>query len=250
MRGFRPLIAKVIDREADSGDIPAPPNKVAERRECNNVMGNYRLFIKKVVPMKVLDYIPNDAEIGVGLALQLRTREYVFFLPGERHIRDQMKKELFYAGIGGHLEPEESLLECGRRESREEIGMDINYETSHRTVYIDTNKVICQINVEDDVKPLAIYEMIHPIGSPKAGGTYHIVIYKALIDAEPHCFQLEEVSGIILLNQEQVMSGNRRASIHQLLEEGAKVIGMELDRDTVLYPIGTADALTLIKEGL
>lgn len=51
--------------------------------------------------MKVLDYIPNDAEIGVGLALQVRTRGYVFFLPGERHIKDQMKKELFYAGIGG-----------------------------------------------------------------------------------------------------------------------------------------------------
>lgn len=29
--------------------------------------------------MKVIDYIPNDAEIGVGLALQLRTSEYVFF---------------------------------------------------------------------------------------------------------------------------------------------------------------------------
>lgn len=196
--------------------------------------------------MKILDYIPNDAEIGVGLELRLRTDQYVFFLPGTRHKRDQSINEIFYAGVGGHLELGEDLLECGRREAQEEIGLSIEYEDSNRTVYIDSFKDIRTIEVDDTIKPLAIFEMIHPEGTPKAGGIYHIVIFKALIDIEPHSLQSEEVSGIILLNKEQVLTGNRRATIQQLLDEGAKVIGLDINKKIVIYPIGTAEALTLI----
>ncbi|MNP60351.1 hypothetical protein D3C76_1554250 [compost metagenome] len=89
--------------------------------------------------------------------------------------------------------------------------------------------------------------MIHPDGSPKPGGIYHIVVFKALIDIEPHRLQSEEVSGLILLNKEQMLNGNRRATIQQLLDEGAKVLGSNISMETVIYPIGTAEALTLIR---
>ncbi|MEK5475628.1 NUDIX domain-containing protein [Paenibacillus sp. FSL R5-0407] len=197
--------------------------------------------------MKTLDYISANAEVGVGLELRLRTGQYVFFLPGIRHMRDEAINEVFYAGIGGHLEPGEDLLECGKREAQEEIGLSIEYEGSKSTVYIDSNKNIRTIEVDDSIKPLAIFEMIHPDGSPKPGGIYHIVVFKALIDIEPHRFQIEEVSGLILLNKEQMLNGNRRATIQQLLDEGAKVIGSNISMETVIYPIGTAEALTLIR---
>lgn len=197
--------------------------------------------------MKTLDYISANAEVGVGLELRLRTGQYVFFLPGKRHMRDEAINEVFYAGIGGHLEPGEDLLACGKREAQEEIGLSIEYEGSKSTVYIDSNKNIRTIEVDDSIKPLAIFEMIHPDGSPKPGGIYHIVVFKALIDIEPHRFQFEEVSGLILLNKEQMLNGNRRATIQQLLDEGAKVIGSNISMETVIYPIGTAEALTLIR---
>ncbi len=196
--------------------------------------------------MKILEYIPDNAEIGVGLELRLRTGEFVFFLPGLRHLRDQTSNEMFYAGVGGHLEPGEDLLECGMREAQEEIDLSIEYESSTSTFYIDSLKNIRSIVVDDPIKPLAIFEMIHPVGTPKAGGIYHIVIFKALIDMEPHRLQSEEVSGIILLNKEQVLNGNRRATIQQILDEGAKVIGTNINKEMVIYPIGTAEALTYI----
>ena len=90
--------------------------------------------------------------------------------------------------------------------------------------------------------------MIHPIGTPKEGGIYHIVIYRALLDLEPSSLQFEEVSAIILMNREQVLSGHRRASVRQLLNEGATIIGKEIEGETVIYPIGTAEALTFMGE--
>ena len=104
-----------------------------------------------MILLKILDYIPNDAEIGVGLALRMRTGEYVFYLPGTRH--HHKSNELFYAGIGGHLELGEELLKCGRREAMEEIGSEIEYESSNDTVYIDSIKNIRYIPVDDDIKP-------------------------------------------------------------------------------------------------
>lgn len=196
--------------------------------------------------MRILDYIPNGAEIGVGLALRLRTGEYVFFLPGARHKNTSNAKELFYAGIGGHLEPGESLIECGRREALEEIGLPIEYEGSSNSFYMDSNKNIRSIDVNEEIKPLAIFEMVHQKDTPKAGKIYHIVIFKAFLELEPSYFQQEELSGIILLNQEQVRLGDRRASIQQLLDEGARIIGADIHRETIVYPIGTAKALTLL----
>jgi hypothetical protein len=48
------------------------------------------------------DFVPEDAESGVGLALQDERGGYVFFLAGRRH--HCPAGELFYARIGGHWE--------------------------------------------------------------------------------------------------------------------------------------------------
>lgn len=196
--------------------------------------------------MKIMDYLPPHAEIGVGLALRLRTAEYLFFLPGKRHENGSFNEELFYAGIGGHVEPGEGLLDCGRREALEEIGLEIRYESNNTTFYMDSNKNIRSIEIEDEIRPLAIYEMIHPKGTPREGRVYHIIIFRALVDREPHDFQEAEVSGVILMNKDQVLKGKRRATVHEYIQEGARVVGTTLNNDTILYPIGTAEALTYI----
>ncbi|MEJ2354113.1 MAG: hypothetical protein P8Y03_30430 [Anaerolineales bacterium] len=48
------------------------------------------------------DFVPEDAESGVGLALQDERGGYLFFLAGRRH--HCPAGELFYTGIGGHRE--------------------------------------------------------------------------------------------------------------------------------------------------
>lgn len=51
------------------------------------------------------------------------------------------------------------------------------------------------------------------------------------------------------MSKEQVMSGKRRATIKDYINEGARVLGSNINTDTILYPIGTAEALTYINEG-
>jgi 8-oxo-dGTP pyrophosphatase MutT (NUDIX family) len=117
-----------------------------------------------------VDYLPENAEVGVGLALKDPNGNYLFFLAGSRHRLGA--SEIFYAGVGGHLEAGEDLLACGRREAKEEIGAEIVYESSNRApLYISEGKTTTPMTVSDTIKPMAIFEMIHPAGSPKAGGS-------------------------------------------------------------------------------
>lgn len=53
-------------------------------------------------------------------------------------MRDQVINEIFCARVGGHLEPREDLLEHGKREVQEEIGLSIEYEGSKSMVYFDS----------------------------------------------------------------------------------------------------------------
>lgn len=197
----------------------------------------------------VLDHIPADAEIGVGLALLTGTGAYMFFLAGSRH--RLAAGEMFFAGIGGHLEPGESLLDCGRREAMEEIGARIDYIAyPGETLYLGTDGSFRIVDASDAVRPLAIFEMIHPPGSPRAGGVYHIVIYQARLLTEPGELKPDEVAGLLTLSREQVIGSlTRRASLRQLLDEGAELYAGDReppDPAVKLYPIGTAEALATI----
>lgn len=42
---------------------------------------------------KIIDFIPEKAEVGVGLVLQDKSNRYIFFVAGERHKTEL--KEIF-----------------------------------------------------------------------------------------------------------------------------------------------------------
>lgn len=194
---------------------------------------------------EIKDILPKDAETGVGLAIQYKGR-YLFFLAGSRH--SCSSGEIFYAGIGGHLEEGENFLECAHREAKEEIGVDIEILSSDATYHISENR-ICKLNIKDYPRPLAIYEMVHPKGTPRAGQIYHILIYNARLIDKPTELIRDEVQGLIALTKKQViLSLERKPALHELKEEGALVVlGAEsISDDTLLYPIGTAKALAHI----
>jgi 8-oxo-dGTP pyrophosphatase MutT (NUDIX family) len=193
---------------------------------------------------KVIADFTHNAEAGVGLALQDDEGRYLFSLAGTRHRCPP--GELFYAGIGGHREKGEDWLTCAYREANEEIGTDIKILSAPITWYIRQRDSVQQLEVIDQPRPLAFYEMIHPPGTPRSGGLYRIVIYKARLRDLPKDLPRDELQGVIALTAEQVIRGpGRKPTLAELIDEGALVVagGETVSRQVRLYPIGTAMAL-------
>lgn len=192
----------------------------------------------------IADFAPENAETGVGLALQDEEERYLFFLAGTRY--HCPPGELFYAGIGGHREEGEDWLTCAHREANEEIGTDIEILSAPITWYIPQCDSVQQLEVIDQPRPLAFYEMIHPLGTPRAGKLYHIVIYKARLCDLPKDLPRDELQGVIALTAEQVILGpERKPTLAELIDEGALIVagGETVNWQVRLYPIGTALAL-------
>jgi 8-oxo-dGTP pyrophosphatase MutT (NUDIX family) len=192
-------------------------------------------------------FAPQGEEAGVGLAIRDQSGRYIFFLAGSRH--HCPPGELFYAGIGGHREPGESWVECAQREAREEVGTGVSIVSSPGTWHMPYQGEVERLLLPDEPPPMALYEMIHPPGTPRAGELYRLVIFVARLQEQPRDLPADEVSGLIALTAEQVIQGpGRRSTLGQLLGEGAVMVlePEEIDRQTRLYPLGTAVALARV----
>lgn len=197
----------------------------------------------------IADFAPDGTEVGVGLVLQDDHERYLFFLAGTRHYCHCLPGELFYAGIGGHREAGEDWLMCAHREANEEIGTDIDIVSALVTWYVPQQGSVRRVDVSDEPRPFALYEMIHPPGTPREGEVYRIVIYQARLHSKPKRLQLEEVQGVIALTAEQVIRGlAAKPTLAELLGDGASLVaGQEqIDPRLRIYPLGTARALALV----
>jgi len=197
----------------------------------------------------VEEFVPDGTEAGVGLILQDDDDRYLFFLAGTRHQRQCPSGELFYAGIGGHREAEEDWLTCARREVKEEIGTELDIASSSLTWHVPQRGIARPLELSDRPRPFALTEMIHPPGTPRAGGLYRIVIYEGRLCGKPQILQLDEVRGVIALTEAQVIRGlGSKPTVAELVEGGAYLAAGEenVDPRVRLYPIGTASALARV----
>lgn len=195
----------------------------------------------------IMGLMPEGAEIGTGLALRDRSGKLLFFIAGSRHRFED--GERFFAGIGGHLEPGETLTECAEREAREEIGAEVELRHAERTFRVSSAGEVSEIAVSDYPAPYAWYEMIHTPGSPREGQRYQIVIYRAVLVGELSELKADEVCGVIAMTDQQVADASgRKTTLRELIGEGAELVAEVpgLDPETRLFPIGTAAALSHI----
>jgi 8-oxo-dGTP pyrophosphatase MutT (NUDIX family) len=200
----------------------------------------------------IADFAPEGVETGVGLALQevggdAQPKRYLFFLAGTGH--HCPPGELFYAGIGGHREAGEGWLACAQREAREEIGTQVEIASAPVTWYVSHAGAVRRAEVVDRPRPWALYEMIHPPDTPRAGQLYRIVVYRARLSGSPRDLPRDEVRGVIALTAAQVMDGlERKLTLAELIEGGGAVVagGEGVSKNVRLYPLGTARALAYI----
>lgn len=196
-------------------------------------------------------FAPDELESGVGLAIQDDDDNYILGIPGIRHKIG--KGTLLVSGIGGHREAGESWIDCAQREAIEEIGTDVILKNAPETWYVPHNGDVQKVTIHDKPTPFALYEMIHPVGAPRAGEIYRIVIYKAQLQETPSNLPEDELFGLISCSENmlsEIASGD--ATIESLLENGAKILidHAEIKPSAKLVPIGTVSALIAILEKL
>jgi 8-oxo-dGTP pyrophosphatase MutT (NUDIX family) len=194
------------------------------------------------------DFLRNSNESGVGLALQNDDGLYLFFLAGKRHQKYCPPGELFYGGIGGHLEEGEDLLACAHREAKEEIRADIEILPSTVSWYVSPDFTIEQLELKDKPQPYAFYKHVHPPEISRVSRYYHIVIYKARLTGLPGELPQDELQGIIALTFDQLVYYlDRKPTIEEMICDGVHLIGGErLDRRLQLYSLGTPRVLAHI----
>ena len=190
--------------------------------------------------MKLDDLIPYDSEKGAGLLIKTGPH-YIFQVSGEKH--GVPGGEKFFSGIGGHVEAGESFIEAAIREAVEEIGTEVELFNSEKTYYLKHTGQINELSLDEEITPLMIYEMVHPMGTPKAGKLYYIVIFIAELKGDIGELDPREVSAVLGLKKEQIAEYvDKKVSIEKILEQGGVVLRGKISAGTKLFPLGTAAA--------
>ena len=191
------------------------------------------------------DFLRTSNESGVGLALQNDDGLYLFFLAGTRHQKYCPPGELFFGGIGGHLEEGENLIACAHREAKEEIGTDIDILPSSVTWYVSPNFTIERLELNEIPQPYALYKHVYPPEISRVSRYYHIAIYKAQLIGIPGELPQDELQGVIGLTADQLIYYlDRKPTMEEMIYDGVQLIGGEhLDWRLRLYPLGTPRVL-------
>lgn len=200
--------------------------------------------------MHLEELIPAGAERGAGLILEYGER-YLFFLAGSRY---RAGGPTFFAGIGGHLEGEETWTECVQREAVEEIGTEVKLVDSGPFYCILADDWVVRMDLTDplnSIRPVALLEILIPPDAPwnKAGETYpyFVAVYRSKL-GEKQLPAPVDVDGLILLPAGLILESLQETfTLADLLSRGAELVEKEhTPRDTIVYPFGSARAMALL----
>lgn len=142
------------------------------------------------------------------------------------------------------MSPASPWRDVVRREAREETGAWAIIVPAKNCWYLDACGRMRRAAVRAHPRPLALFAMRHPPGTPRAGALYRLVIYRARLRGPMDHLPPDEVAGLIELTPAQLARGRLR--LREVVTGGGRVVtgARHLSGDTCLYPIGTARVLS------
>lgn len=194
---------------------------------------------------KLLLLEESDFDISTGLLVKYNENHVFVVHNPDRWTIDGHIKEAAVVGVGGKLEPGETVLECVKRECREEINTDVEILDSHVT-YVVTDEYIntFTLDKEDEPRP---YFIIQLKGRELSRNPYIVVFtYKGEIYEEPNP---GDVSALLLAKDatlHYLRSGS--TTVKFMKEHSAHIIErVHLPDDLYLVPCGTLLAYLRLK---
>jgi len=170
------------------------------------------------------------AQLGNGVILKYKTR--FLFTVGKKDYwkRDKGSYTITFTNTGGHVEEGESILTATRREVKEELGCEVDFQSATQTLYCNLESPKFQIyTLKDKITPILIYNSQEMKMS--------VCVYLGHIFSLPE--PKSEVPAILLLPPKLIHGG----PLDQLLANGASIyeqIEKVIPKSAIMTPFGSA----------
>lgn len=155
-------------------------------------------------------------------------------------------------GIGGRIKPGESLLDCLRREIREEIGATLLLEPCQRTALVRDGEFVAWLDLprtEGQTAPYVINLLPPQLERPDRPDHLAIVTYRGLLQGQP---RRDDLFGLLTIEREMVSRFFKQGEWQ--LEEALALPGLAFDleyqppADSVLRPTLTGRSFQAMLE--
>lgn len=196
-------------------------------------------------------YLAQADHIGVGLVLRRKDGRLIFAVskPGywETH---HGKLHISFEAVGGGREAGETLIDCARREAKEEASCEIQLHSAARTYLRTAEGKLSVVSLDDKPTPLALYEKVfpHPPDQPelRRPSRLLIVIYLAECLSDPR--PSREIPALLVMTSQQYKLAVEGIPLAELLAAGTELIeSQHIPRDAIIFPsFGTADLLAQV----